>query len=239
MIFVTAMNNIDTIIDKIEKHIDAKDKIREKALRSSRDIIIACRKAIQQLHQKKHIDAKKHISQAAKQITQLTDFTKNYPDVYHAGYVENAAQEYVEAQCFYSIIQDENLPDPDSLQTTYSAYLLGLCDVVGELRRGALDFMLQGNSDDANNYLRYMERIYEYIIRFDYPNGLVPIKKKQDMVRNLIEKTRGELVVASCERRIDDKTDEVRGILDRITQEPKKEKSSKKNEVDIDIDKVW
>jgi len=45
------MKNLEKIIDKIEKNIDDKDRVREKALRSSREIIIGCRKAIQYIHQ--------------------------------------------------------------------------------------------------------------------------------------------------------------------------------------------
>jgi translin len=239
VIFVPAMKNLDKIIDKIEQHIDEKDKIREQALRSSRDIIIECRKAIQHLHQDQMKNAEKHIKQASTKLTQLSDITQDYPDIYHAGFVENAAQEVVEAQCLRNIIHGDDLPDPDTIQTTYSAYLLGLCDVVGELRRGALDFILAGDSEKANEYLKLMEKIYDVIIRFDYPNALVPIKKKQDMVRALIEKTRGELVVASCERRIDDKTDEFRGLIDRITTEKKQKEPRKKGDMDIDVDKVW
>jgi hypothetical protein len=76
---------------------------------------------------------------------------------------------------------------------------------------------------------------------FDYPSALVPIKKKQDMVRSLIEKTRGELVVSSCERRIQDKTHEFHGILDQVTEEKnnRKKKTNDSDEEDIDIDKVW
>jgi translin len=83
-----------------------------------------------------------------------------------------------------------------------------------------------------------MDEIYDAIMSFDYPSGLIPIKRKQDMVRGLIEKTRGELAVASCERRIDDRTHEFRGILDKINGEKKIEKR-KKESLDIDVDKVW
>ena len=68
--------------------------------------------------------------------------------------------------------------------------------------------------------------------------ALIPIKRKQDMVRSLIEKTRGELAVASCERRIDDRTLEFSGILDKIN-EKEQIKKAKKETSDIDIDKVW
>ena len=234
------MNNLDTIVDKIEKHINVKDQIREHALRSSRNIIINCRKAIQLLHQDKLSKAKTAIKHASDELVGLFDRTEEHPDIFHAGFVENAAQEVVEAVCLMHIMQGKDLPDPDELHTTYSAYLLGLCDVVGELRRSALDFILEGNASKAHEYLKLMEQIYDVIIRFDYPSALVPIRKKQDMIRGLIERTRGEIAVASCERRIDYKTDEFRGILDQLNHtNTKSEKKDKKNAMDINVDKVW
>lgn len=231
------MNNLDSIIGKIDKHITEKDSVREHALRFSRDIIISCRKAIQLLHRDELTQANELIGKASSTLVQLYDITKAYPDLFHAGFVENAGQEVAEACCLYNIMQGKDLPDPDTIQTTYSSYLMGLCDVVGELRRGALDFILEGESTKAHEYLQHMDRIYDAIMGFDYPSALVPIKKKQDIVRMLIEKTRGELAVASCERRIDDKTHEFRGLLDKAAENRKSEK--RREESDIDIDKVW
>jgi translin len=235
------MKNLDGIIEKIDYHIGEKEKIREDALKTSRDIIICCRRGIQQLHRDQMDEAENYIKQASAKLAQLYDFTKNHPDVFHAGFVENAAQEFVEIHCLYNIMKGQDLPDPDTIQTTYSAYLLGLCDVVGELRRGALDFMLEGNTMKANEYLQHMDQIYDAIMSFDYPSALIPIKKKQDMVRSLIEKTRGELVVSNCERRINERTHEFNGILDQVNEEKtsNKKKAVTDEDEDIDIDKVW
>jgi translin len=235
------MKNLDGIIEKIENHIGEKEKIREDALKASRDIIIFCRKGIQQLHRNQMEEAESYMKQASTRLAQLYEITMGHADVFHTGFVENATQEYVEIQCLYNIMKGVDLPDPDAIQTTYSAYLLGLCDVVGELRRGALDFMLEGNTQKANEYLGYMDRIYDAIMSFDYPSALVPIKKKQDMVRSLIEKTRGELVVSSCEQRIHDRTHEFHGLLDQVTEERsnRKKKREDTEDEDIDIDKVW
>ena len=178
------------------------------------------------------------IQKASKELSDLYNFTKNYSDLSHAGFVENAAQEYVEAICLFNIMQKKDLPDPDEIGVTYSAYLQGLCDVVGELRRKSLDSILNGKPEKSNNYLKLMEEIYDAIIRFDYPSALIPIKRKQDMVRGIIEKTRGELAVASCERRIEYRTDEFRGILDDINNRNKKSKI-KESKNDLDLDKVW
>jgi translin len=235
------MKNLDGIIEKIDYHIGEKEKIREDALKTSRDIIICCRRGIQQLHRDQMDEAENYIKQASTKLAQLYDFTKNHPDIFHAGFVENAAQEFVEIHCLYNIMKGQDLPDPDTIQTTYSAYLLGLCDVVGELRRGALDFMLEGNTMKANEYLQHMDQIYDAIMSFDYPSALIPIKKKQDMVRSLIEKTRGELVVSNCERRINERTHEFNGILDQVNEEKtsNKKKAVTDEDEDIDIDKVW
>ena len=232
------MKNLDRIVDKIEKSIDDKDKIREQALRSSREIIIGCRKAIQLIHQDLMKDAISNIKKANTKLQDLYNLTESHPDLHHAGFVENAAQELVEAHCFYNIMKGKELPDPDEIKTTYSSYLMGLCDLVGELRRTALDSIRAGKAKNADNYLDMMEEIYDVIIRFDYPSGLIPIKKKQDMVRNLIERTRGELAVASCERRIEYRTDEFRGMLDRIDENKKKTKG-KKEDKDLNIDEIW
>jgi translin len=235
------LKNLDGIIEKIDNCIGEKEKVREEALKASRDIIISCRRGIQQLHRGKMQEAEEYIRQASEKLTLLCDITKDHADIFHTGFVENAAQEYVEIHCLYNIMKGENLPDPDAIKATYSAYLLGLCDVVGELRRASLDFMLGGNAVKASEYLEYMDQIYDAIMSFDYPSSLIPVKKKQDMVRGLIEKTRGELVVSSCERRIHEKTHELHGILDRMAEEgstAKKEPDSDEEE-DIDVDKVW
>lgn len=235
------MKNLDGIIKKIDHQIGEKEKIREDALKASRDIIISCRRGIQQLHRDQISQADAYIQQASEKLALLFEVTKDHPDIVHAGFVENAAQEFVEICCLCNIMKGEDLPDPDTIQVSYGAYLLGLCDVVGELRRGALDFMLEGNTGKANEYLGYMDRIYDAIMSFDYPSALVPIKKKQDMVRGLIEKTRGELVVSSCERRIHDRTHEFHGILDQVNNERnnRRKKTDDGEEEEIDIDKVW
>lgn len=233
------MKNLGKIVDKIEKGIDDKDKVREKALISSRDIIISCRKAIQNVHQNLMGESKKNIKKASNKLLDLYKITEGHPELYHAGFVENASQELVEAQCLYNIMKKKDLPDPDDLQTTYSSYLMGLCDLVGELRRTALDCIRAGKTKKADKYLKMMEEIYDVIIRFDYPSGLIPIKKKQDRVRGMIEKTRGELAVASCERRIEYRTDEFRGMIDRLNGTKGKTSKDVKKDSDLDIDDVW
>jgi translin len=234
------MKNLDAIMERINQEISAKEKVREEALRFSRDIIINCRKAIQHLHRDLMPAAQEFIGQAGAILSQLVAVTKDHPDIFYAGYVENAEQEFVEASCLLSILQAKNLPNPADLNVTSSSYLMGLCDLVGELRRAALDVMLEGDTAKATNYLKMMDQIYDSIMSFDYPSGLVPIKKKQDVVRSLVEKTRGELVVVSSERRMEERSREVHGILEKTEGEkPVRKRQAAEGEPDLDVDKVW
>lgn len=232
------MNNLDVIINKIEKQMDDKDQKREVALRYSRNIIITSRKSMQHLHQGHFREAEDFLLLSSATLKELYDATKAYPDLATAGFVENAAQEFVEAQCLLNILQNKDLPDPDTIQTTYSAYLKGLCDVVGELRRKALDTILNGEAlKEAYHYLTIMEDIYDSILRFDYPSSLIPIKRKQDIARSLIEKTRGEMTVASCEQRIEHQTEGFRKLADEMNKEEAHLNEQKKQE--LNIDRVW
>jgi translin len=232
------MKNLDGIIEKIDLEISEKEKVREAALRFSRDIIICCRRAIQHLHRGLMSEAEGFIGQAGSMLAELRKATSSHQDIFYAGYVENAEQEYVEASCLMSIMQGKDLPTPEALQTTSSSYLMGLCDVVGELRRAALDFMLTGETKKATEYLKFMDQIYDAVMGFDYPSGLVPIKKRQDVIRSLVEKTRGELVVVASEQRMEERSREVHGLLESSGSKRRRHAASE-GEGDLVVDKVW
>jgi translin len=122
--------------------------------------------------------------------------------------VEGALQEVSEAAIVHALLRGNTLPEPEALGVTSAAYLLGLGDAVGELRRFALDRLRDGKVDDAAGYLRMMEDIFDALLRFDHPDAIVPLRHKQDVARGLLERTRGELAVAAhgtaLERRLRD-----------------------------------
>ncbi|HEC89350.1 MAG TPA: RNA-binding protein [Thermoplasmatales archaeon] len=227
------MKNLEEIIDKIEKNITEKEKIREETLQLSRKIILNSRKAIQKIHQNEFKDASNLIEETKDILIKLSEGVKSHPDLLYTGYVENASQEFIEALSFLSIMEDKPLPDPDQLPVSYISYLQGLCDLIGELRRKTLSSIIEGEPD--LRYLTMMEEIYTAILRFDYPSALIPIKRKQDIARSLIEKTRGELAVANAEHRMEQQIEEFKNFLEETVEG--KRKTARKSE--LDIDRIW
>jgi translin len=200
------MENLDEISKEIEAELDEKDEIREVALKSSRAIMRLSGSALRQIL--KGVDESENLKAAGNEAHRLAGVLSGHPDIYYSGFVENAFQELTEVNILRCILRNEPLKSPKDIGVHAVSYLLGLADVVGELRRLALDSLIEGDVERAHNLLKKMEALYDTIIQFDYPSALVAIRRKQDIARSLIEKTRGEIAVASrgsaLEKKIED-----------------------------------
>lgn len=208
---LVAVKNLPEIIDEIEARLDEKDEVRELALKSSRAIARLAGAAIHRLH--KGEGSGPELLEAREEALKLRSLLEDHPDLYHAGFVESALQEVCEAAVVHAILAGKALPGPKELGATDTAYLLGLGDSVGELRRLALEALRRGDVASAADHLKRMEDIFDGLLRFDYPNAIVALKRKQDVARSLIEKTRGELAVATRGKALEDKIDSLRKTL--------------------------
>ncbi len=181
--------------DLIEEELDEKDSVREIAIKSARVIIRMSSQSIIMMHRRE--DESEIVRKLKEEIWHLKSLlTNQYPDLLYSGFVQNAFQEYCESQIFRAIIHGKPIPSHKDLGMNPESYLMGMGDVVGELRREVLEALKNEDFKRAEEYLSIMEEIYEMLMRFNYPSGLVPLKPKQDTARALIEKTRGELTMA-------------------------------------------
>ena len=108
----------------------------------------------------------------------------------------DALQEAVEASLLGAIVAGGPLPGPTELSVEPEPFLLGLGDAVGEIRRLVLDRLGRDDLEAAERYLRLMEELTQALLRFDTSRAIVQLKPKQDVARALVERTRGEVVMA-------------------------------------------
>jgi translin len=199
---------LEEISNRIRENLDIKDRVREEGLKISREIVRECRTASFALHGKDFEKASNSIEAAGKALKKLEEKFEGQADIYHAGFVEHAQQEYSEVATFYSLLKDEgkmqNLPSPDDLGVEYVAYLNGLGDVVGELRRYILDLIREESFEKAEVFLGIMENIHATLMDFDYPDAITGgLRRKTDVSRSLIEKTRGDVVNAIRQKKLE------------------------------------
>jgi len=112
------------------------------------------------------------------------------------GLAFDALQESVEAILLGAIVRGEELPGPDSLGVDPEPYLSGLGDVVGEVRRLALDRLGAGDLAGAEAHLATMDHLFRTLLRFETPRSIAQLKPKQDSARSLVERTRGDVIMA-------------------------------------------
>lgn len=205
------MKNLDRIADQLEETLDEKDTVREIVIKSSRAIIRLSSAAVHQIH--KDEEVKDQMREATDEASRLRSLLEDHPDLLGSGLVDNAMQEMAEACILYAIVNDDELPLPDELGISAAAYLMGFADCIGELRRFTLESLRSGDIDQASDYLDMMEEMFLILMRFDYPKALVAIRRKQDIARSLVEKTRGDVTMSMNSKSLEEKITELKEKL--------------------------
>jgi translin len=198
------MNTLPTIIDKINKTLEACTSARDQALVHARAITRHSANAIRATHRGEVDLAEEHIAETRKLAGELKSNLVEFPDLYFAGYTQDALKEYCEASLTFAIIENKPLPDPDSLGVEHATYLNGLAETVGELRRRCLDILRQGYSHEAERLLGCMDDIYSSLITMDYPDAVTNgLRRQTDLVRGIVERTRGDLTISLREQHLE------------------------------------
>ena len=188
------MRNLEQISEQIRQTFDARTAARDQALSQARMLTRHCSQAIRAVHRGEQDAMREQLTEAAKLADSLRESVRNYPDLYYAGYTQDALKEFVEANVTCALIRGEDLPGPAELQAEHATYLNGLAEVVGELRRRCLDILRHGYSDQAERLLTQMDDIYAVLVTMDYPDAITNgLRRQTDIARNIIEKTRGDI----------------------------------------------
>ncbi len=189
--------DLTEISKKIRAEFDAKNHAREAALSFARQTIKSASNAVRAIHRGEYSEAGQFLAEARQTLDKCDDLLKNYPDIYHAGFLQDAQKEYVEAMVTLVLICGEALPDPDELRVDYASYLNGLGEAIGELRRHILDIIREDKVEQGEQLLRVMDDIYYTLVSFDYPEAIAPgLRRITDIARSIMERTRGDLTTA-------------------------------------------
>ncbi|MFX0001123.1 MAG: hypothetical protein ACFE9Q_13350 [Candidatus Hodarchaeota archaeon] len=169
---------------------------REEILKISRDIIRGCSVAIKNVHRKEFNKFHEQVNIIKTNHQNLVSIVNKNPGIFFK-YLKTPEQEITESIVFYSIIDKKDIPSPNELNINPLNFLLGLADVIGELRRYALDNIRNSRVEDLNSILESMDKIYTTLFTIDYPAGITQdLRHKVDVARSIIEKTRGDISLA-------------------------------------------
>ena len=177
-------------LKEIEGRLSLQLERRDKVLKETRDIISASSRAIIDVHTGRMREAEKELSSAKSLLSNL----KKASDGSVSRYLVSPEAEFVEASTVIALARGKRVPSMLSLDASPEAYLLGLLDAIGELKRLVLDSLMQRKRGAAKKYFGVMEELYSLCSPLAvYDHVVNGARRKIDVARMLVEDTRGLL----------------------------------------------
>ena len=208
-------------MEKIQNELLSYDKARERLQVLTRNATRLCAWSMVQIHRGKLSHANKTLSEAKQALDEIQKLLSAHVELPQFGQVLVAFQEYAEGKLLLQMKKNGKLTTLSEIGTSSTAYLLGMLDFIGEMRRMILDSLRSGRTDEAQLLLSKMEKIYEDLFSLDRTSILPNFRRKLDATRRILETTRGDVAfdmrrvslekaVRSLERRLGPKSPRAR-----------------------------
>lgn len=187
-------------IERIQTELLSYDKAREELQTLTRNATRLCSWAIISIHRGKLSESNKTLGEAKRDLDKLQSLLTEHTELPQFGQVLVAFQEYAEAKLLFQVKKNGKIATLHDVGTSSTAYLLGMLDFIGELRRMTLDSLRHGDAQKAQKLLNTMENVYEELMGLDRTSILPNFRRKLDASRRILEATRGD--VATDLRRV-------------------------------------
>ena len=195
--------DFDAIRDEVASVLDATYRAREIGLTNCRKVIRLSANAIRSLHRDESVQAEALMTEAGELLRDTIEVLAESPDILHAGFVHDAAKEYAEARLTAALGSDAELPGPAELGVAVPAFLNGLGEAAGEMRRRMLDLLRAGDLEGGERTLAAMDGVVELLASLDYPDGMTGgLRRTTDVARALAERSRSDLTTTMVQERL-------------------------------------
>lgn len=187
---------MDGFSDEVRSAADELGRIeadRDLALARSRKVIRLSKRVIHGIHTGSAVED----DVAGLEAAMAELMSVEAPEVRGSSLVQDAAMEYAEAMLLLSLVTSGRVPSHSDLGISAAAWVLGLADCVGELRRILTRDLMDGNVGSARATLEMMEGISGELMLLDVPDAVAPVRRKQDIVRSIMDRTRSDMTIAS------------------------------------------
>ena len=185
---------------RLREQLDAKTAAREQGLASSRSAIRACGNAIRAMHRYERETAQSLLKEAQTHLDEARGALAAHPDMLHAGFVHDAEKELAEARITFALVTDAPMPGFEDVGVPPAAFLKGMAESIGELRRHLLDLMRRGELKRCEEMLASMDDLYFVLVSMDYPDGITfGLRRLTDVARSIVERTRGDFTTSTIQ----------------------------------------
>ena len=205
-------DNLEDIAEQIRRDFTELDAAREKVLPGCREVIRNCSQAIRAVHRQEFERAVELLKTARRLLNEAEQTVADYNALSNTGFFRDAQKEYAEGSILLSVVNGKPMPSPEELGIDNAAYLNGLGEAVGELRRYLLDSMRRDDVSRGEELLRVMDDVYSVLVTIDFPDAITGgLRRTTDMVRGVLERTRSDLTLIMRQKDLENKLEQIRG----------------------------
>ena len=184
--------------------LTARHQARERALAISRQVIRNSANAIRAVHRNDFDEARRLVGEASASLSETVSIRADNPEIYYAGFLSDARKEFTEANITLAVISGADIPDAETLGIDPPAYLNGMAEVIGELRRYILDALRRDDTTRCEELMELMDEIYGILVTVDFPEAVTGgLRHSTDAMRGVLERTRGDLTISLQQRRLE------------------------------------
>ena len=183
------------LMSEAEQALAAEEEATNLAFSLSRKIIRKTKTAIHGIHAGQRDP--ELIDSISSDLAGLVEAVAGYPKLVYGADVESAMMEFAETVIYDYALRGEEIPSYRVLEITPAAWVLGLADSIGELRRDMLDRLMKGNLPEATRIFSKMEELCDVLMTLDIKDSVVPVRRKQDIARGIMDRSRTDITTAS------------------------------------------
>jgi len=205
-------DNLENIAEQIRREFTELDAAREKVLPGCREVIRNCSQAIRAVHRQEFERAVELLKTARRLLSETEQTVADYSELSNTGFFRDAQKEYAEGSILLSVVNGKQMPSPGELGVDNAAYLNGVGEAVGELRRYLLDSMRRDDVSRGEELLQVMDDVYSVLATIDFPDAITGgLRRTTDMVRGVLEKTRSDLTLIMRQKDLENRLEQTRG----------------------------
>lgn len=191
------------ILKSIRQRLDRKEELREQVLPLARQLIRESATLIKNTHRKEWDEAQNRRKVLIEAVTDLKAKLQEAPDLWFAGFIQDALKEVAEACIVYALLRNKPVPSPEDLGVNDAPYLNGLLEAMGELRRATLDAIRSEDLASAESFLSIMDEVYFSAMTFDQADAVTQgARRRTDTLRAILERTRSDITLAYQYRKL-------------------------------------
>ncbi len=196
------VKGLTELMSKVNDELKKMEEEREEIIKRSRDFIVKLRKSFDLIYRENFEEAKRNLEKIHDERTSYRKEKKGIEAIFLT-YFHPVYMELTEAMGLLFLLSEHKLIDPYFLEIPIVSYLHGLADLIGELKRFSINYILRDKIIKSIETFSLMEAVFNSLSVFTlFPSSLTHnFKRKVDVARRNLEETR--TLIASAHLKLD------------------------------------